>query len=46
LHAHFIQGRDVFLTWDKGLLDLGKLLAAAGFTIRVMQPEDYLAKRD
>lgn len=46
LHAHFIQGRDVFLTWDEGVLELGEMLASNGFRIRVMRPEDYLARRN
>jgi hypothetical protein len=44
LHAHLIQRRDVFLTWDRGLLELGEKLKAAGFAITVARPEDYLAR--
>jgi hypothetical protein len=46
LHAHLIQRRDAFLTWDKGVLDLGEELRRAGFPIHVATPEVYLASRN
>ncbi len=45
LHAHLIQGRDFFLTWDEGVVELGNELQRAGFAIRVARPEDYLMTR-
>lgn len=42
LHGHFVRGRDVFLTWDKGILRLAARLARMG--IKVMQPEQYLRR--
>jgi hypothetical protein len=42
LHAHWLQKRDVFLTWDEGILCLEPELRDR-FGIRVMRPEDYLA---
>jgi hypothetical protein len=43
LHAHMIQGRDYFLTWDKPILRLRDRLAELG--VIVMKPEDYLEAR-
>jgi hypothetical protein len=44
LHAHLAHGRDVFLTWDRAILDLAPtLLERLG--VRVMKPEDYLSTR-
>jgi hypothetical protein len=40
LHAHMLQGRDVFLTWDKAILRLGDRLQSFG--IRVTTPQQYL----
>lgn len=40
LHAHMLQGRDVFLTWDKEILRLGNRLQSFG--IRVTTPQQYL----
>jgi hypothetical protein len=40
LHAHMLQGRDVFLTWDKAILRLGHRLQSFG--IRVTTPQQYL----
>ena len=45
LHAHFLQGRDVFLTWDRRLLEAAEIVAGQLGT-RAMKPEDYLASRD
>ena len=42
LHAHMLHGRDVFLTWDGGILCLESELRGR-FGIRVMRPEDWLA---
>ena len=41
LHAHYLQRRDVFLTWDRGILSLADDLAKE-FSVSVMKPEDYL----
>ena len=41
LHAHYLLKRDVFLTWDKGILCLSKELRDR-FGIVVMKPEEYL----
>lgn len=43
LHAHMLQGRDVFLTWDKAILRLDPRLQPFG--IRVTTPEEYLSAR-
>lgn len=43
VHAHFLQRRDVFLTWDKRLLDVADLLDKR-LSVRVMAPDDYLAQ--
>jgi uracil-DNA glycosylase len=43
LHAHMLQGRDAFLTWDKAILRLGPRLERFG--IQVTTPEQYLAIR-
>lgn len=40
LHAPTLQGRDVFLSWDRRLLE-----ASAMVGLRAMTPEDYLASR-
>jgi hypothetical protein len=45
LHAHMLQGRTVFLTWDRPILRLGEALQAR-FGIRVQAPEDFLADRN
>jgi hypothetical protein len=45
VHAHFLQGRDVFLTWDKRLLEAGEIVSAQ-LPIKVATPEAYLAARD
>jgi hypothetical protein len=37
LHAHYISGRDVFVTWDKAILRLAPELEKA-FAIRVATP--------
>jgi hypothetical protein len=44
LHAHMLQGRDVFLTWDDPILRLATKLFAE-FGIRVMRPDEYLDQR-
>ncbi|HYZ14011.1 MAG TPA: hypothetical protein VFA08_10470 [Actinomycetota bacterium] len=41
LHAHMLQGRTVFLTWDGAMLRLREILDAR-FQIRVQTPEDFL----
>lgn len=41
LHAHLLHGRDVFLTWDSGILCLAPELHKR-FGISVMTPEAYL----
>ena len=41
VHAHYLAGRDVFLTWDKRILDVAcDLQDTLGVT--VMKPEGYL----
>ncbi len=40
LHAHVLQGRDVFLSWDRRGLEAGEMLE-----LRAMTPEDYLTSR-
>ena len=41
LHAHYLLQRDVFLTWDEGIICLSDDLATR-FGIIVMRPEEYL----
>lgn len=41
LHAHLLNQRDAFITWDRGILCLAPELRAV-FGIIVMQPEEYL----
>jgi len=41
VHAHFLQHRDVFLTWDKAVLQLAPELNAR-FQIIVVRPDDFL----
>ena len=41
LHAHYLLKRDVFLTWDEGIVCLSSELKAR-FGVLVMRPEDYL----
>jgi hypothetical protein len=43
LHAHMLQERTVFLTWDRPILELSNALEAR-FGIRVQPPEDFLAE--
>jgi hypothetical protein len=43
LHAHMLQGRTAFLTWDGRILDLSQVLQAR-FGIRVQAPEGFLAE--
>jgi hypothetical protein len=45
LHAHMLQERTVFLTWDRAILRLREPLHAR-FGIRVQTPEDFLAEID
>ena len=42
LHGHYLSGRDVFLTWDTGILDLGADLCAE-LNLMVMKPDAFLA---
>jgi hypothetical protein len=42
LHAHMLQHRAVFLTWDRAVLRLGQTLQAR-FGIRVESPEDFVS---
>lgn len=42
-HAHMLQQRSAFLTWDRAILRLSKVLQAC-FGIRVQAPEDLLAE--
>jgi hypothetical protein len=41
LHAHFLLRRDVFLTWDEGILSLSSELKSL-FQVVVMTPEECL----
>jgi hypothetical protein len=43
LHAHFLEGRDIFLTWDDGILGLSEELKAR-FGIVVLRPDEYLRR--
>ena len=42
LHAHMLQNRDLYLTWDRRVLDAGDMLRER-FGLRVATPEEYLA---
>jgi hypothetical protein len=42
LHAHMLQERDFFLTWDKAILRLKETLWTK-WHIRACKPEDFLA---
>ena len=44
VHAHFLQKRDVFLTWDKTVLRLAEELRSR-FEIIILRPDDYLRSR-
>jgi len=44
LHAHMLQGRDVYLTWDRRVLDAADMLRVR-FSLRVSSPEQYLDSR-
>jgi len=41
VHAHYIQDREIFATWDKGILRLPDELHAS-FGVRVMKPAEAL----
>lgn len=41
LHAHYLMKRDVFLTWDRGILELRQELFER-FGIVVKKPEEFL----
>ena len=41
LHAHYLSGRDVFLTWDRRILDCGPELKRR-LDLVVMRPEQYV----
>ena len=42
IHGHYLNGRDVFITWDRPILDAaGELKSQLG--IKVMKPEDFLS---
>lgn len=43
LHSHFLQDRDVYLTWDQAVLELSAALHER-FALVVMTPQDFLAK--
>ncbi len=42
LHGHFLKHRDIFLTWDKRLIEAGQLVAKQ-LPITVMAPGKFLA---
>lgn len=44
LHGHFLKHRDVFLTWDKRLIEAGHLVAKQ-LPITVMSPDEFLASQ-
>jgi hypothetical protein len=44
IHSHFLQNRDVYLTWDERVLDVSDALRER-FGVAVMPPEEYLALR-
>jgi hypothetical protein len=41
LHAHYLLQRDIFLTWDDGIICLSKELKD-NFGINVSKPDEYL----
>jgi hypothetical protein len=41
LHAHYLQGRDIFLTWDRGILQIAEGLNLE-FGIVVMTPDQFI----
>jgi hypothetical protein len=41
VHAHFIMRRDVFLTWDKRLLEAARIVSEH-LPVRALTPEAYL----
>ncbi len=41
LHAHYLLKRDVFLTWDEGIICLSQELKD-NFGINVIKPDEYL----
>lgn len=43
VHAHYLSGRDAFLTWDKGILRAAPQLKAQ-LEIIVMKPEEFIAR--
>ena len=45
LHAHYLRRRDVFLTWDGGILDCADELKGK-LDIVVMRPEKYLEQHE
>jgi hypothetical protein len=45
LHAHMLQGRTVFVTWDGPILELRQVLQER-FGIRVQGPEEFLEEID
>ena len=42
LYGHMVAGRDVFLTWDRGILDMAEALRERGLT--VMAPDVLVAR--
>lgn len=44
LHAHMLQGRDYFLTWDSNIRHFAEDLSIL-WGIEVRRPEEYLAER-
>ena len=41
LHAHYLQKRDIFLTWDKGILYFKDILNKK-FGLTIQKPEDFI----
>ncbi len=42
IYGHYSSGRDVFLTWDRGILNIAAQLKTK-LGVIVMKPEDYLS---
>ena len=42
IYGHYVSGRDVFLTWDRGILNIAAQLKTK-LGVIVMKPEDFLS---
>lgn len=45
IETHIMEGRDVFLTEERGLLAMCRRLRQHGFAVEAMRVDDYLARR-